>query len=191
MTKKIAFIPLLLMTLMLSGCFGEKEEKKVEDVTEKTYETSTFSIKIPKEWEVIEKKDFTSEIPPETEVVFRNNIKHEEFTANVNVTHNLLTQDKSSLDYGKQIIANQKASLLDYKELNRQEIEIQKGDQKEKTVLIFFEGKRLATDKLLRFMQIYGVKGRDAYIATAALRPDEDPGVSKALEKMLRSFSLK
>lgn len=73
--------------LMLSGCFnfGGSTDTPAVDEKSKIYENTVFTITIPKDWDVIEKDDFTSEVPEETQVVFRNNVKNETFTSNVAV----------------------------------------------------------------------------------------------------------
>ncbi len=115
---------LLLLSLTLTGCFNSgttptpttTTNEKTRIINDAKYD---FTLVIPREWDVIESKDFTSDVPSETVIVFRNNIKNEDFTANVNIVKNILQTPRETLDYAKQVLNRQTSGLYNYKESKR------------------------------------------------------------------------
>ena len=80
-------ISLIIISLFFTGCFGDDNgDSDIITTTKSFYETETFSIQFPPDWEILESGDFTSNIPSSTVVGFRNNIKSEVFTANLNIS---------------------------------------------------------------------------------------------------------
>lgn len=194
--KQIIRILLPIITIfVLSGCFdlGGSKPAETKPIDERSllYETSEFSITIPKTWEVIEKKDFTSDVPAETVVVFRNNVKNENFTANVVVVKNNLLEPIVTLEYAKMVKNRQKAGLIDYKESRQDESKITIGTTEEPTYFNLFEAKKSAQDKLVRYLQTYAVKGNSAYIITGAVLPTENDATVKTIEDTVKTFKLK
>jgi hypothetical protein len=186
----------ILSLLILSGClnFGgdsSGEPAKTANENTITYDTGEFSIVVPKDWEIIESKDFTSEVPNETVVVFRNNVKNENFTANVNIVRNALQEPVSTLDYAKMVLNREKNGLYNYKESRRDSVKISIGGTETDTFFVLFEAKKSADDKNIRYLQTYGVKGDSAYIVTGAASPQEDANMIKTIEDTVKSFKLK
>lgn len=173
MNNKIKLFSLIFISsLLLSGCLttgdsssnsGSQQEDNNYQQTLK-YINNQFSFNFPERWDLIEPKDFTSEIPQETQVVVRNNIKNETFTANVNVVKNTLQESLSSLDYAKAILNRQQTGLLDYKETKRELVKIKVAGQEEDTYYIEFTARLNATDPLTKFIQTFGVKDKNGYI---------------------------
>lgn len=175
----------IFLIVSLSGCFGSDSENTENTNTSgtKPYETSYFSIQIPADWELLEKSDFTSNVPEETVVGFRNNIKNDLFTANINISISEVNKELTSLDLANSSKSNAKTSLIGFHEIKTSEIT--------NGVLMEFEGKKNVTDPIIRFKQIYTVSDGKGYILTAAYLPNEDAGVLSYIEDMMNSFTLK
>ena len=183
---------LISTLILLSGCSGNGNQND-KSSTEKmqVYETEYVTMSYPQDWEIMESKDFPTGTPPSTIVIFKANIKNELFIANVNVAHGNLPQSVNPGDYAKQVIANQKATLQNYKELNREEVQISINGNPVNVTVAAFEGKRIATDPIIRFIQLYAVKDTQTYIATAAMLPTEEQSVQYAAEDIVKSLNIK
>jgi hypothetical protein len=193
--KKSLILITIASLFLLTGCF-EGEETVVDSGEElqnfKTYTAPSFSVGIPNQWEIIEPKDFSSDIPSETQVIFRDNIKSDIFTPNANVAKVLLGQQTSSYDFARNEISKNRNSLLNYNEISRdEEFNIVIGGQMTKTVLILFEGKLGEADPKVRMTQVFAVNGADAYSVTAAYRADSSELVSTAAKNIVKSFKIK
>ena len=185
---------LIMPMLFLSGCFNfnqEKDKKLPTDERSRIIEHSDFTMKIPREWDVIEPKDFTSEVPQNTLMVLRNNVKNENFTANVNILKNNLQLPKETLEYAKEVINRQKNGLYNYKETKKDLVKIQIGNKKYDTYIVYFEGKKSPESELAKFVQTFGVKGNFAYIVTGAVSPNENSNTVNVVEDIVKTFVLK
>jgi hypothetical protein len=196
MNKKLLSILLIATTLMLSGCFSSDGQTTTSSGTDgnapdnKVYQNSQFSLSFPGSWDVIEPKDFTSEIPPETQLVIRNNIKNDTFTANINVVRNDLQLTMSSLDYAKEIINRQRTGLLDYKETKRDIINIQVGGQSEESYYTEFEARLNQTDPVTKFVQTYAVKDKAGFIIMGSYSTQENTTVVDQVNAVVKSFKV-
>ncbi|MBN1494608.1 hypothetical protein JW911_02615 [Candidatus Peregrinibacteria bacterium] len=191
--KKAILLSSLISLLVFTGCFGGGDNAgQTADLKNfKTYNASTFSISVPNSWEIIEAKDFSKEIPIETQVIFRNNIKSDVFTENANVTKKILKTGMSSVDFAKSEILENQKSLVNYKEISRDtEFNVLIGGKMNKSMLIMFEGKESAQDPLIRLIQVYAVNGVDAYTATAAYRSDADGVTTENAKNIVKSFKV-
>lgn len=194
MFKKSLIVFALTATLTFAGCFGGGEPSINSDIPSdfKTYNAPSFSISIPGSWEVIEPVDFTSEIPKGTQVIFRNNVKNDVFTANTNVSKEILTAAVTSYDYGLEVMENNK-KLKNYKEISRDnEYKILIGGELINTILIEFEGKESENQPTIRIVQTYAVAGADAYTISSAyyFGPVDDLS-SEVAEKIVKTFRVK
>lgn len=195
-TKKIA-ISLLAATLLLaSGCSiggggTDNNPTGVEESVLQTYSAEDYQITVPKAWNVIQKNEFTSDVPQNAVIAFQANRKNEIFLANVNITRNTLSQNLEPLDYGKIVVANQKNTLQNFVEKSREEFDTTIKGNKKKVLMAKFEGKRTTTDPLITFVQAYYLYDRTAYIVTGAYASSEDPDVQKETDNIVRSFSIK
>lgn len=192
---RTAFTSFLLVALLsLGGCFnfsGEEAQQPEPGGESSVYQTNDFSINIPADWEVIDENDFTPEVPDETVAVFRNNVKNENFTANVNVVQRGIQSPVTSMEYANLVNNRQKSGLVDYRETRKETISIASGDQKEDTYFIAFEARKSSSDPLIRYFQTYGVRGNSAYIVTGALSTQENESTVQTVEKIVRSFRLR
>ena len=191
--NKIILSSALFLTLALTGCsgFGTSTGAKADDPRLKTYENSEFSIKIPKEWEVIEKKDFTNDVPDVTVVVFRNNVKNETFTANVNIVRNSLQATIETGEYAKMVYNRQKTGLYDFKEDKREDYNVKIGDKDVVSSYLIFEAQKATDQPAVKYLQTYAVKNNFAYIVTGAVSPKENDVTVQSIESIIKSFQLK
>jgi hypothetical protein len=190
--KGFALIPLVLLTF--TGCFGGDDEEtptngELQNFT--TFQTANFSISKPQDWKVIEAKDFSQDVPSETQIIFRDNILNDRFTPNSNVTKRMLNYPMSSFEFGKTQIDETKSTLLNFKEVSRdEEFNIVIGGQLQKTMLILFEGKQTESQPTLRIMQTFAVNGTDAYTTTAAYLKDADDITVENAKSIVKSFKV-
>lgn len=177
----------LLLLLSFSACSSnsKEEDKKESSNGLEVYETSEFSIQYPRSWEILTKKDFTSDISQSALAAFRNIIKNSEFIANIVVYKYKLPNEISSLDYAKSLIAKHKTDVKNFRELDRKEIKIKTDSKEFDSLFVFFEN-----DKY-EFKQISVVKKKTAYIVTGAFLKTEDKFVKELVEDSLKTFSLR
>ena len=188
MIKTAKILVIGLIPLLLTGCFGGSTDTTTDT---SLYKHSLFEVKVPQDWEVLEPSDFTSNVPRETLVAFRSNIKSDRFTANVNVI-GINTEEKiSSLDFAKSSESQIKTKIVSYEKVGLTENEIQKGENTVKGAILEFSGKKSATDPIIHFKQLYIVDNGTAYTITASYLPDEDITVVKYAGEVLTSFALK
>lgn len=192
MKTKIATILLFGATLTLVGCFSDSGSGSIPapDTAGKTstYQSTQFTLSFPTGWDIIESKDFTSEIPRETVLVIRNNIKNDTFTANVNVVKNDLQTGTNSLDYAKEVLNRQRTGLLDYKETKREIISVPVGGQGRESYYTEFEARLNATDPVLKFAQIYAASGNSGYIVMGAWSMQENSAIVEQVVNTVKSF---
>lgn len=192
--KKLNIV-LLIAVFILTGCFGGGEA--TIDVPQfegfKIYEAPSFVIAAPERWEVAEQKDFSQDIPGQTQIIFRNNIKNEKFTANANVTKQLLNQAMTSQEFARTEIAGHKSTLLNYNEISRnEEFKVIVGDKVHNSVYILFEGKQAEDQPMIRVVQTYAVNGADAYTVTAAyLKEEENELIAEIAGQIIETFKVK
>lgn len=180
--KKKFIIVIIGISILLTGCFGgsddsKKEEKKIEGFHK--YSTEEFSLQVPDEWETLTPLNFPSDIPKNTLVAFRNNLRNPKFTANVVIVKNELSQEISITDYSKAQHQKLKEQLYNVNELKLEENKI------------IVEGKETEDSELKRFIQVSAIKGKNAYIAIGAFLASEDEGLAKKIETMVESFEAK
>jgi hypothetical protein len=191
--KKISILIFISVLLLFSGCFGGDDNSQQKGQLENfnTYKSATFSISKPQQWRVIEQKDFSKDVPEETLVIFRDNVLNDKFTTNANVTKEILKSQMSSYDFAKYQINKNKNTLLNYKEISRDdEFNILIGGQLQKTILIMFEGKRDEAEPTIRFLQTYAVNGNEAYTVSCAYLKDADETTIENAKNIIKSFKL-
>lgn len=181
---------------MLAGCFGNSEtptasDKRLEGFH--SYSTGEFSMQIPDEWEVVTPEKFQSNIPQNTLIAFRNNVKNEKFTANVVVIKNDLLQEQeiSSLDYAKSLHQKMSQDLSGYVEIAIEQMKNFLDNKENETVFLYIAGREQPESEMKKFMQISAVKGKTAYIALGAALENENEDAMKKIETMVKSFEIK
>lgn len=193
--KKILSL-ILGASFLLTSCGGgdsdtTADKKVADEANETVYETAGFSIQIPKDWETIEKNNFTSNVPEQTVVGFRNNIKSDIFTANLNIAQKSVEETLAVKDLAKSSLAIIKTSLIGFEQINENEDKMDYGEDGLVTYSLEFEGKKSASEPIIHFKQLYVVNGGVGYTITAARQQNEDEPVVNALDEMLNSFLLK
>ena len=190
-TSLLAMALILSTGCSLGGSSTTSTTSGVEQSVLQTYSADDYQITVPKAWSVIKKQEFTSDVPQNAVIAFQANRKNEIFLANVNITRNTLSQTLEPLDYGKVVVANQKNTLQNFVEKNREEFDTTIKGNKKKVLMVTFEGKRTTTDPLITFVQTYYLYDRTAYIITGAYASSEDPAVQTETSDIVRSFSIK
>lgn len=184
---------ILIFTLLLSfsGCFSFEDDKNnLLDEGFISYKTENFSINIPEKWEVITKNEFTSDIPEETIAVFRNNVKNETFTANINIVAKSIQEEINSLEFAKMVINRQSSGLIGYEESKKESFNIKVNNKEEETFLNKFEAKKTPNDINIKYVQVYAVKDNIGYIVTGAVSTKESESILQIVEKIVKSFTL-
>lgn len=189
---------ILVSIVFLNGCFnfgsGNSTAKVTTDERTKIIDNSSydFTITIPREWDMIEKKDFTKDVPPETVLVFRNNIKNEDWTAAVVITKANFQIARDSLEVAKYVLNREKTSLYEFKEVRDRELRrIKTGNQQTDTYVSYFQGKEKADSTLIQYIQTYASRGNTAYIVTGSISTKENENNRKTVEDIVKSFALK
>lgn len=181
-----------MVIVLLSGCFGGGDENKTTDQATgfHPYETSEFRVNIPNEWEVLTPLNFTSDIPKNTVVAFRHNVKNPRFTTNGAIVKNEISQEVPSLDYAKALHQKIATDLGSYKELVAEQTEIKVGGKPVATLLLSIEGRETPEADLKRFIITTAVEGKNAYTMVGAFLAG-DEAVAATIETMVRSFEVK
>lgn len=195
--KKLLIPTLLLSSLLLGGCLNPgpsttNQPPTNQDTSTETrvYNNNEFSISFPASWDIIQPKDFTSDIPSETQVVLRNNLKNEDFTANINVIKHSFQTAKNSLDYGQEILNRQKNGLLNYRETKKEIVKRSIGGQSVDTYVVEFEAKLNQTDPILKFVQTFATKDNNGYTALGSYSQLENTIVINQVNQTIQSFQV-
>lgn len=193
--KKILL--LISIPLILTACGGDDEAPTGGDSAENAdklmYETDDFSILFPKDWEIIESGSFTSNVPEETIVGFRNNIKSNIFTANLNIAKTELEQEQSidSRDFSKSSLAKAKKSLVNFEQISLEDYDFSFGDEEIATFISDFEGRKSASEPTIHFKQLHIANDGTGYTITGAYAPTEEESTVVQIQEMIESFQLK
>ena len=189
--KKLS-ISLFVIPFFLSACFGGGDETQTADQTTgfHPYATQEFRVDIANEWEVLTPLNFTSDMPKNTAVAFRSNVKNPRFTTNIAISKNEISEEVPSLDYAKALHQKIATDLGSYKEFIAEQTEVKVAEKPAATLFLSVEGRESPEADLKRFIITTAVKGKNAYtIVGAFLATDE--GATKTIESMVRSFEVK
>lgn len=190
--KKILFAAALFSTIFLGGCFGgdetETAEKKIPGFA--PYAAEGFKTQIPEDWEVVSPAKFTQNIPANTLIAFKNNIRNPRFTANVIILKNALTAEILSLDYAKLLERKMANELTAYRILSSDVQKINVGDQETDTILLHAEGRESPEADVKRFIQVSAVKGASAFVALGAYDIGENEETVKKITTILTELKL-
>lgn len=194
--KAKIFLGAIITALTLAACGSDESDESAtvenpSQASKSNYETNEFKISYPTQWEVIDSTSYTSNVPPEILVAFRNNIKNEVFTANLNISKNELNENINSLDFAKSSMAKAKSTLVSFEEINTENYSIEYGGEAIETLITEFQGKKTASEPVVRFKRLSLVWGNQAFTVSGAYLPGEDEAVIQAIDDMLRSFALK
>ena len=186
---------IILSAFTFTACGGGDDSSPSLDTTvgadQKLYENSELAIAYPQDWEILERDDFTSNVPAFTVVAIRSNIKNEKFTPNISVNKKDFTQDTKSIDFAKGTIEQAKNTLQNFKEIESKAVKVKFGKNELDGYLATFQGKNDAASPVVGFSQLYVVNGKTGYMITAAYLFDADQATLKMIDSSLNSFMLK
>jgi PBP1b-binding outer membrane lipoprotein LpoB len=193
MAKIKLIIPLIAISMFFGGCFGEDDSSPTNTFEDNKirYQHKNFTINIPQDWDIIEKSDFTSTVPEEIVVAFRNNIKNEIFTANVNISMIALSETLNSTNFAKSSKNKASTSLIEFEEKDLETKKIMKKNNFIEGAIMEISGKKTSYDPIINFTQVFIVDNKIGYTITAGYLAQEDETVVKYIEEMLDSFELK
>lgn len=182
--KVVATFVVLISISLLSACGGSDNEA-AQNL--QLYDGTDFSINVDPSWKVINKSDFYAEIPNETVVAFTTPEAYDGFFINVNIVKENLNQAISSVDYGRANINVSGQNLTDYEKV--QEVKIDLNGQP--ALLHIFQARLNASEKLIRFIQLYATKGRSGYIVSGGMLADTPKEIRDTVGAIVTSFKLK
>lgn len=148
-----------------------------------------FSLQVPEDWETIE--FFDSSYPENTVIAFRNNVRDHDFWANVTVVRNTVPEGTTSRNYALQTIETIAGQLINYKEVEKIEVEQPTTTGTETSFTSSFTGTNDRTAESRHFVQRYGVKGTEAYIVTGTYDSKDAELAIDQVEKSVGSFGLR
>lgn len=180
--KTLAMLVIVLVTSILSGCGAS-----APSVSLNTYDGGTFNIDINPEWKIITESDFYSEIPKETVVAFTTPEAYDGFFINVNVIKETLPTEVSVNDYAQANINLAAQNLTDYEKV--QEAQVDAGGRP--GVVHIFQARLNPSEKLIRFIQLYTLSGKTAYITTGGMLPSTPEALRNEVGSSVTSFRIK
>lgn len=181
--KILAALIIIFFAGFLISC-GESSTSTT--TTLKAYQGNGFTIKIDPKWKIINKSDFYAEIPQETVMAFTAPEAYNGFFINVNIVREDLKQKFTSVDYGRANINMSAQNLTSYKKV--QEVKMTVGG--ESALLHIFEARLNASEKLIRFIQLYVTSGNYGYIVSGGMLPDTPQTTRDLVGAMVTSFGV-
>ena len=190
---KVGLIGFITISIFaLSGCGSSTNTTKTPvDERSRLIDNTEFSVKIPREWDVIEPKDFTSDVPSETLIVFRNNVKNENFTVNVNIIKKNLQKPQDTLEFAKEVINRQKNGLLNYQQSKQDLTKMTVAGKQVDSYTMLFQAKKDVQSDSINFFQTYATKGNFGYIITGSYAGGETSDNINIAQTIVKSFGLK
>ncbi|MDP2642851.1 MAG: hypothetical protein Q8P62_03355 [Candidatus Peregrinibacteria bacterium] len=200
MTKLSKIIITSLAILSLTGCslFSSDTDTSITGTTTSTnpnkviYNASDFNITVPRDWEILDGIKLPAGSPQSVVVAFKNNIKNKKFIANMNVSeYDTKDQKTTQEEMVKSMKDNFKNTLIDFKDLGDQKVNVNANGTPIEAILTTFSGKSDAIEDSKNFKQLYVENNNTAYIITTSYSTDEDPEVVAKIEETINSFELK
>jgi len=182
--KKISATLLIVLSAAALGACGA-EDGATDNLS--TYEGGLFTININPEWRIITESDFYPEVPKETEVAFTTPEAYDGFFINVNIVKEELASEVSSIDYARANINLAAQNLTDYEKIQEAEIDL----DGTAAMVHIFQARLNPSEKLTRFIQLYTVKGRTAYIVTGGMLPSTPQEIRDEVGASVTSFRLR
>ena len=109
------------------------------------------------------------------------------FFINVNIIREDLKQEISAVDYARANINLSSQNLTDYTKI--QEAQIDLGGMP--TLIHIFQARLNPTEKLIRFVQLYGTKGNYGYIVSGGMLPSTPKELRDLVGAVVTSFRLR
>ena len=181
--KSLAVLAILTFTVILNGCGAASSPESGLQ----TYDGGIFTINIDPTWKIITQSEFYPEVPKETLVAFTTPEAYDGFFINVNVIKEDLTGEVSSIDYARANINLASQNLTDYEKV--QEAQVDLGGTP--GMVHIYTARLNPTEKLIRFIQLYVTKGKEAYIVTGGMLPSTPKELRDLVGASVTSFRLK
>ncbi len=187
--KSLAVLLIAFSTTLLSGCGGTDEGETTEASTSnlKTYEGGEFTIDIDPSWKIITQSEFFADVPKETLVAFTTPEAYDGFFINVNVVKEDLKQNIAAIDYARANINLASQNLTDYTKV--QEAKVNVGTQE--SLIHIFTARLNPSEKLIRFIQLYGTRDNYGYIVTGGMLQDTPQSLRDLVGNTVTSFKLR
>ncbi len=179
---------LFVLSIVLIGCFGA-EGKPTGTVEDGKFVSEDFSIEIPRDWEVV--TDFPDEIKENTIVGIRNNVKDNQFVANINITYSPIQTEIAIKEFARQMLDTHRDSFLNFQEISSAPLQINVEGTPRETVLNIFEGKFRPELDTLHVIQTYGYKDKRAYLVTGMYALNEEQFAREKVEATVKSFEIR
>lgn len=181
--KRKIFI--LIFAALLSGCFGGSDNAPNEAKIIEGYKNmgnGEFNIQIPDDWIILGKNDFPDSVSGNIAAAARSNIQNNIFSPNVVIIKNALDAEINGMDYAKAVLQKNKQEIIGYNELKSEEFE--------NSLFLYIEGRDESDSEKKRFMQFTLTKGETAYVVTGSFLANEDEGIAKKMEAIVKSFKV-
>ena len=182
--KIVAVLAILMVTAVLNGCGSSGT---TSSTALKTYDGGVFNIGIDPTWKIITQSEFYPEVPKETLIAFTTPEAYDGFFINVNIVKEDLTSEVSSIDYARANINLAAQNLTDYEKV--QEAQMDMGGTP--AMVHIFQARLNPTENLIRFVQLYAVKGKTAYIVSGGMLPSTPQALRDLVGASVTSFRLK
>lgn len=164
MFKKLFIIILLLS---LSSCFSWGGSSVSVDSLESSFETKSFSMKIPSSWEILKDTNNTLPKPANGEIVLATKSKKQEdnFYRNILILKQNIKENISSLDFTIWNYISSKKEYFYTKLLFEKNVII----NSKKTKIYEFEARYSESTPIINFLQTWVVCGKEAFFITIAI----------------------
>jgi|GEM_PF-1082457 len=197
MTKLSKILAISVVAITLSGCSFFSSSTPTPQTSninpsKVTYDTSAFSITMPRDWEILDGTKLPAGSPKSVVVAFKNNIKNKKFIANMNIAEYNTKDEKTTQEESvKSIKDNYKNLLIDFADSGDTNVNVNAGGKPIAGILTKFTGKSDAAENPKNFEQLYVKYNNISYIITTSYGQDEDPEVIAKIDEAINSFELK
>ncbi|MBU0705769.1 hypothetical protein KJ657_01020 [Patescibacteria group bacterium] len=181
--KTLAVLAIAMLAAVLGGCGSQNTAES----SLKVYEGGLFTINIDPNWKIITQSEFYPEVPKETLVAFTTPEAYDGFFINVNVVKEDLTAEVSSIDYARANINLAAQNLTDYEKVQEAQVDLNGVP----AMVHIFQARLNPTENLIRFIQLYVTKGKDAYIVTGGMLPGTPKELRDQVGASVTSFRLR
>ena len=181
--KTLAIMVILGFSSILNACGSET----VSETSLKTYDGGLYSISINPDWKIITQSEFYPEVPKETLVAFTTPEAYDGFFINVNVIKEDLESEVSAIDYARANINLAAQNLTDYEKVQEAQVDLDGTP----SMIHIYTARLNPTENLIRFIQLYTTKGKDAYIVTGGMLPSTPKEIRDQVGASVTSFRIK
>lgn len=188
--KRSLFSVIVGLMLVLTAC-GSSDTSTADETGVHSYATDEIRIDVPNSWEIIPPLQFSSDVPPNTQIAFRNNIKHPRYTATVSIIKNHLDKQVSTVDYAKALLQRLKQDITGAKELGAEQVAIKIAGVDTESLMTTVEGSQQPDSEPKVYVHKVGVKNDFAFVVIGTYLPEETAEAKDQIDKMVRSFEVR